>query len=231
MRSVEGRWGKCWFYGKDIYVGGSMFHYGEFSPDETEKIISLASGLCLDIGANFGCISQALEYSGFKVVAFEPQPEIYKMTRMNVRGTVHNCALGSSEGVGTMPKFLYGSKENYGSASIGHRTSLGTINIPIRTLDSFYLDDVGLIKIDVEGYELEVLQGAVDTIARCKPIMYIEDDRPENSKALHACISSLGYSIEEHATPLFREDNFFKNKKYIWDIPLLYSYNLICRPC
>lgn len=46
--------------------------------------------------------------------------------------------------------------------------------VPIRTLDSYELEDVGLIKIDVEGMEPEVLRGAIDTIHRCHPRIFAE---------------------------------------------------------
>ena len=86
IREVNGRWGSCRYFAKDEYVGRSMHYYGEYNPDETEQILKLASGRCLDIGANIGCISQALVASGFRVEAFEPQPEVYKLLRSNVRG-------------------------------------------------------------------------------------------------------------------------------------------------
>ena len=92
-----------------------------------------------------------------------------------------------------------------------------------------HIRDVGFMKIDVEGYELEVLQGAVETIAHCKPILYIEDDRGDKSRALHQYIEYLGYSIEEHKPPLYRENNFFGLKKNVWDKNYA-SHNLICRP-
>ena len=66
------------------------------------------------------------------------------------------------------------------------------------------LPSVDLVKIDVEGHELQVLEGMVDTISRCRPVMYIEDDRPEKSKALREFIIRNGYTIEEHNPPMYR---------------------------
>lgn len=230
MRSVKGRWGEVWFIGKDEYVGRSLFNYGEYGPDETEMILSLASGLCLDIGANFGVMGQALEANGFSVVAFEPQPDVYNVLRKNISGTCYNLGLGDEPGTAHMPKILTGSKANYGGQSIGSRNELGTIPVEVRTLDSFGFENVGFMKIDVEGFEEKVLRGGVETIARCRPIMYIEDDRVEKSRSLRAFITSLGYSIEEHHPTLYRENNFFGKKKNVWDRNYV-SHNLICRPC
>lgn len=229
LRSVSGRWGEVWFEGKDEYVGRSLFNYGEYNPDETEMILSLASGLCLDIGANFGVMGQALEANGFEVVSFEPQPDVCKILSKNVTGVIHNCGLGDIEEVGVMPRIFMGSRANYGGMGIGYRSELGTINVDVRTLDSFNLSP-GFMKIDVEGFEERVLRGGVETIARCKPIMYIEDDRAENSVSLRTYITSLGYTIEEHKPSLYRPNNYFGKKKSVWEVDYQ-SHNIICRPC
>ncbi len=233
MRSVKGRWGEVWFIGKDEYVGKSLFNYGEYNPDETEMIISLAgikNGLCLDIGANFGVMAQALEATGFTVIAFEPQPDVYAVLKKNVRGVCHNVGLGSEAGIAKMPKILTGSRANYGGMGIGFKSELGTIDVKVATLDSLDLDNVGFMKIDVEGFEEKVLIGGRKTILRDKPIMYIEDDREALSASLRKYIVGLGYSIEEHKPLLYRENNFFGKKKNVWD-RVYASHNLICRPC
>ena len=229
-KSIEGRWGTVKFFLKDEYVGRSLYNYGEYGPDETEKIIALADGLCLDIGANIGCISQALVASGRKVVAFEPQPEVFKLLDENVECEKYNVALGSAAGTAKMPKVYYSAKGNFGGLGIGSKSMYGSYEVPVRTLDSYGLEDVGFMKIDVEGFELEVLRGGVETINRCKPIMYIEDDRVDKRKALRAAIVQLGYTIEEHEPNLYRENNFFGLKKNIWD-KNYGSHNLICMPC
>ena len=58
LGKVEGRWGTCGYFLKDEYVGRSVHAYGEYGPDETEKILELrGDGLFLDVGANIGDIS------------------------------------------------------------------------------------------------------------------------------------------------------------------------------
>jgi FkbM family methyltransferase len=233
-KSVDGRWGKSTFFAKDEYVGKSLYHYGEYNPDETEMIISLAykNRLCLDVGANIGVISQALETSGYKVIAFEPQPEVYKVLQMNFGGEAHNVAVGSAEGTAEMPKLHYSEKGNFGGISLNTKSPYGSYKVVVVTLDDMIAssEDVGFIKIDVEGYELEVLKGAVDTIRRCRPVLYIEDDRVSKSVSLRKYITELGYTIEEHKPTLYREENFFDKKTNVWD-KLYASHNLICRPC
>lgn len=234
VATVEGRWGKCSFFDKDFYIGASMANYGECSPDETEYLIKLAEiaakdgKLVLDIGANIGVISQALEYSGFTVEAFEPQPEVYELLKQNIKGKAHNMALGSKPGVTVVPNLDYSQVNNYGGISINTASkSRGAIQVQVATLDSFNYQNVGLIKIDVEGFEEEVLKGAVETIKRCSPVMYIEDDRQDKSASLRQFLKDLGYRFKMHQPPLFRAQNFFNKPDDIWDKPYT-SKNLVC---
>lgn len=237
MRSVKGRWGEVWFIGKDEYVGKSLYNYGEYNPDETEKILELALSRCstgawaLDIGANFGVMAQAMKASRImNVMAFEPQPYVFKALIKNIPSNAINVALGDVAGTAKMPRILDGSRANYGGMGIGFKSELGTIDVEVRTLDSMNIFPVGFMKIDVEGFEEKVLVGGRETILRNKPIMYIEDDRVDKSASLRRYITSLGYTIEEHSPPLYRPNNFFGKKKNVWDKNFV-SHNIICRPC
>lgn len=229
MRSVKGRFGEIWFYGKDEYVGKSLYNYGEFSGEECDIIMSLASGTCLDIGANVGVMAQMLQFYGKTCIAFEPQPEIYKLLTRNFTSESYNLALGSVKSTAEMPRLRYGTRANYGGISLNTKSSLGSYIVPVITLDSLSIPDVGFIKIDVEGWEEEVLKGAVATINKYKPIMYIEDDRQDKSASLRKFITELGYSIEASSPPLYRPNNFFGKKVNVWDKNYV-SHNIICRP-
>jgi len=233
-KEINGKYGPVKFFLKDEYVGRSLYNYGEYGPDETDMILSLASGTCLDIGANIGCISQALLSAGHYVLAFEPQPAVYDVLDYNMRSVggeyaAYNTAVGATAGMAKMPKVYYSAKGNFGGLGIGATSMYGSYEVPVITIDSLFLHDVGFMKIDVEGYEYEVLVGAKETIARCMPILYIEDDRSTKSFKLREYIRSLEYTIEEHKPTLYREENFFGLKKNIWDRNFA-SHNLICRP-
>lgn len=232
MRSVIGRFGEVWYYGKDEYVGKSFHNYGEFSGIELEHILGLAdkTKLSLDIGANVGAVAQMLEYHGYPCQAWEPQPEIYNMLVKNFKGPSHKCALGSIESTAEMPRLRWGARYNYGGMSLNTQSELGHYTVPVKTLDSYNFENVGFIKLDVEGWEEEVLKGAVGTILANKPIMYIEDDRHEKSASLHRFLDGLGYKYTMDVTPLYRPDNFFGLKKNVWDKDYQ-SFNLICKPC
>lgn len=233
MKTVNTAYGPCIFYGKDEYIGRSLYNYGEWSGEECDKIVSLASGVCVDIGANIGFMSMAMLAAGNFVYAYEPQPAIYALLDQNTskfgaRVSCRNIGLGSVAGLAKMPRIRYGSKGNYGGAGIGFKSELGTIDVQVETLDAQELRNVKFIKIDVEGFETEVLRGGRETILRDKPIMYIEDDRDDKRAELYAELKSLGYEWEDHNPPLYRENNFVGLKKNIWDRSLV-SHNIICR--
>lgn len=235
LRYTETAYGTCKFYGKDEYIGRSLYAYGEFSGEECLKIVELAprGKMFIDIGANIGVMSMALGFNGFNGIAFEPQPALHDLLKFNVRDFNISClnwAVGSSNTTVKMPKLRYEDRMNFGGISVGMKSPLGSYDVTQVTLDNCALENIGFIKIDVEGYELEVLKGAVETIRKFRPIMYIEDDRLEKSFNLRKFIKELKYDIEEHRPPLFRPNNFKNNNVNIWDRNYV-SHNIICRPC
>ena len=230
IQSVEGKYGRTYYFRHDEYVGKSVFQYGEFSPEECAHIIQLAgenNGLVLDIGANIGCVTQALVAAGQQVYAFEPQPELFKLLELNCpTAGLHSCALGSKSGYADMPAVDYSKRGNFGGLGIGAGVGL---KVEVKTLDSFNYTNVSLIKLDVEGYELEVLKGAVDTIKRCQPIIYLEADRKDKLPGLKTFLESINYGYVEHNPPLFSPKNYFNNPVRIWDKNYV-SLNWECRP-
>lgn len=217
-------YGEMKYFLKDQFIGRSIRNYGEWCFAETEKILSLANGLCLDIGANIGYITKALESSGFDVIAFEPQEEVFKVLSENVSSKCMNVAVGDYCGKIAIPRISYATKGNFGGVSVGS----GSNSVDIISIDSLELD-VGFMKIDVEGFEYCVLRGAVETIKRCRPIIYLEDDRIEHSRKLYEFLSELGYRITEHKPFLFRKNNFLGCTENIWGANYG-SHNLICLP-
>ena len=229
LKSCQTAYGPCKFYGKDEYIGRSLYAYGEWSGDECDMLRSLANGVCLDVGANIGFMSMAMA-SVCNVVAFEPQPALFELLVENTRDKnvrCYNTAIGNSTQIVHMPKLRYNERGNYGSVGLVPG-GFGTIQVPMTTIDSYGFENVGLIKLDVEGYELEALKGAVETIKRDRPILYVEDDRDNKRDALRSFISSLGYAIEEHKPMLFRRNNYAGNRTDIWDKQYA-SHNIICR--
>jgi len=229
IQNVEARYGPCYVLKSDIFIGQSIINYGEYSKEECEQLVSLANerrGLVIDVGANIGAISQAFIATGHQVIAFEPQREVFELLALNCpNGVLHNCALGAYNTIAKIPLLDYSLPNNYGEVTVGGSSGL---DIVMKRLDDFCFEDVSLIKIDVEGYEEEVLRGAMDTVKRCKPILYLEADREDKVSGLRNLLTKMGYSIQPHEPPLFAKKNYFNNENNIWGRQF-FSFNWICR--
>ncbi len=113
---------------------------------------------------------------------------------------------------------------NFGRVALGTHTA--GERVPVVAIDGLGLARCNLIKVDVEGMELAVLRGAAETVGRCKPFLYVENDRPEQSAELIAFIDGLGYAMYWHHPPLYNPENFRGNRINVF--PNVVSVNLLC---
>lgn len=209
----------------DHYIGKSLDLYGEFSPGEADFFSQvLKPGMtALDVGANVGAhsvlFSKLVGRNGL-VLSFEPQRVIYQLlcTNLMLNGHIHakayHAAAGGTPGTLRVPPVDYLKPANFGSLSLG-AWEVGE-EVPVMTIDQFCLPKCHLIKADVEGMESDVLAGAAETIARCKPILYVENDRKEKSKQLVQTIFDMNYRAFWHITPYFKPNNFRGNSENIF---------------
>ncbi len=126
--------------------------------------------VAVDVGAHVGLFSHWMVRDFAQLVAFEPVEAYADCWRQNVstrpQDVLHVCALGSREGAVRMAMATPGST--------GGTYVAGEGDVPLRTLDSFALPVVDLLKIDCEGYEHEVIAGGVETLTRCRPVCIVE---------------------------------------------------------
>ena len=117
----------------------------------------------MDIGAWCGTWSKAIESYAKRVVAFEPDPLHFHWLEKNctINCIPRNQAVGSTDG------FISLTEDDFTQA----KRVAGEGKIPMVTIDGLEYDNVDLIKIDVEGYEMEVLKGAEQTLNTCQYIM------------------------------------------------------------
>ena len=166
-----------------------------------EKIVKTRKeGIAVDIGANVGYWSLKMANLFPVVHAFEINPELTQSLRAwaNSRVIIHN--FGLSDRIAPL-QTLYIPVSNglrlHGWASIEKRLldftdEFDEIQFPVKTLDSFKLTNVSFIKIDVEGHELAVLTGAMETIKNSKPIMVIETEN-EALQEVQKLLDGIGY--------------------------------------
>jgi FkbM family methyltransferase len=229
--------GPMMFFAGDTHIGRSLDLYGELSEPEIELFRGyLRPGMvAVDVGANIGthtvCFAQSVGPSG-RVLAFEPQSVLHQLLVGNV--TLNGCAnviaenkaLGASAGSVVVPFLDYAREGNFGALELGAWAQGETI--PVATLDSYALPICHLIKIDVEGMERDVLEGAHTTIARHRPLLYVENNKPERSRDLIAWLLTNHYRPYWHLPPLFNPKNFFGETKNVFGITI--SANMLCVP-
>ena len=221
---------------RDQYVGGSLDRYGEFSELEAQLFSGLIKPgmLVVEVGANIGAhtmhLAQLVGENG-GVVAFEPQRVIYQMLCANlalngIENTDAKClAVGAEPGEIVVPRVDYRSAGNFGGISLG--AGDGDV-VEMIALDNLLLPACHMIKIDVEGMEKSVLDGARQTIARFRPYLYVEDDRRDKHAELIATLFDLDYRMWWHLPWLFNPGNFAGDSENIF--PGIASFNLICLP-
>ena len=191
MKQVTNRYNRCYLIHDEDEFWQKRMAQGIYQINNIRKLKELVPNArtIVDIGANIG--TNTIEYATWAkdVVSFEPHPELYnqlvenielnrknidnvrwdKDTTMNITAniTTHNVALGKHQGSVLMKSFTNNKGKNY-------ITEDGTISIQVKTLDDYNLNDVDIIKIDTEGYELFVLQGGMKTIVKYRPVIQTE---------------------------------------------------------
>jgi FkbM family methyltransferase len=192
-------------------------------------------GYCVvDIGANIGThavpLAMAVGPTG-TVIAFEPQRIPFHLLCANaVLNNLRNVKAinaGVSD-VSTILPVPVSADGNVGATQIegwDHGEA-----VQVLPLDAIPLPPVHLIKIDVEGMEKKVLDGARNTIARYRPLLFVENNIPENSEALIARLIELGYDCWWHLEPYYNQQNLYGNKVNIFPGVGRPEINLFCAP-
>jgi FkbM family methyltransferase len=165
-----------------------------------EQFYSGRYGTMLDIGCNIGSwtLPLARRYQQNTILAVDCQPlavdcvaqTIGLNSLTNVR--VDCCAISNRCRQTSTNKINYNWGANFGAyefepparnSDFNGTLSTESINIEIKTIDSLDLSDVVFIKLDIEGMEYQALQGAVDTIHRCRPFIVFENHKTDRASA------------------------------------------------
>lgn len=187
-----------------IGVGYQLLESGAFDPVEVEVALQLLDlrrrfhgdgAVAIDCGANIGVhtIEWATSMTGWgSVIAIEAQERLYYALAGNI--AINNCfnaiamhaAVSSETGIMRMPVPDYLTASSFGSLELkpsANNEFIGQFidysdekTVPVQkiALDGLGLPRVDLIKLDIEGMEHEALEGARETIMRCRPVLLIE---------------------------------------------------------
>lgn len=167
-------------------------------------------GTLLDIGAHDGLLTRPLAaLPGARVIAFEPLPSAMARLRASFgeplpgNVTLRPEALGATRGEATLtlPVLDGAPAEQWASLAktYAEHATVGTQQhrVVVLPLDELALADVTAIKLDAEGFEQEVLEGARATLRRCQPVLSVEIEerhRPCSTTDVPALLAGLGYN-------------------------------------
>ncbi|MCP9476014.1 MAG: FkbM family methyltransferase [Nitrospira sp.] len=187
----------------------SCFFYGELPHEQgTEKLLRRVlkeGGTFVDVGANIGYFTKfasKLVGARGRVFAFEPMPAALRLLRMNTAPlpnvTIFPVALSDTKGMAT----FYVRKKG-DMSSLSYDSGATPVPVTVSTLDESLADQarIDLIKIDVEGSELEVLRGGRLILQRHRPIVYFEflpcfaEPKGIRVETFEELFKPLGYSL------------------------------------
>ena len=153
--------------------------------------------IALDIGVYLGVFANVMAKYAKKVYAFEPHPDHFRFSKSALPSNVEviNMALSNEDGEAKLfVPIKYPSAGKVGAST--DRKDVKEYVIKKTTLDRFNYTKIGLIKIDAEGHEFEILHGAAKTIAANKPNMIIEIEQRHQKRNINEVfdyIKGFGY--------------------------------------
>jgi FkbM family methyltransferase len=170
-----------------IWVRWHLMHHPKSAEQELlylDKIVP-EGAVTVDVGANCGLYTRRLARLSRQVYAFEPSHQMADLLRRtsasNVR--VHEIALSDQTGNAELFVPQVDQQLIYGLASLepavgASNKGVVSFNVPTARLDAILHQDVAFVKIDVEGHELNVLNGAVELLEHSQPVFLVEaEDR------------------------------------------------------
>jgi FkbM family methyltransferase len=149
-----------------------------------DKIVP-EGAVTIDVGANCGLYTRKLARLSKQVYAFEPSHQMADLLRRTSASNVSVHEIALSDQTGSAELFIPQDDQQliYGLASLEPRLGSSSqhgvsINVPTARLDAIVHQDVAFVKIDVEGHELNVLNGAVELLEHSQPVFLVEaEDR------------------------------------------------------
>jgi FkbM family methyltransferase len=160
------------------------------------QILCRPASTSVDVGANLGVYTEVLRCNSRRVIAIEPHPELARRLRRAFSGEVGvvNAALSDRLGRGSMRVPVARGREvdTRGSLQLSSAECETVVReVELLTLDSLELRDVGFVKIDVEGHELEVIRGSSRLIQDNRPRLLLELEERHRAGSVQQMVQSL----------------------------------------
>ena len=179
-------------------------HHKKFRDDEIEvailDLIVPANTIAIDVGANWGVYARALSVLCRTVYCLEPNPVLSRLIAKTLPANciVRQAAASHADGMATLHIPLGDGRMLDGLASLNTFDDVQThaVHVPTLRIDDLTPEKVGFVKIDVEGAETLVLQGAEHLIENVRPVFLIEIEerhRPGAIQHIRIMLERSGY--------------------------------------
>ncbi len=199
--TVKLSWGLPLIVNGQEIIGKGIAIFGVFDLPVVETLWRLTEkdDLALDVGANVGLMSSVLAKRARRVVAFEPLPMLCERLRENVEAwgaegekvTVHEMAVSDISGVAG---FEY-TEQFYMNEGLAHLSDNGEMQVKTTRLDDLFDSHIGVMKVDVEGFELNVFRGAQQLLERRSIRDIVFEEHGVLPTPATEMLNSYGYSI------------------------------------
>jgi FkbM family methyltransferase len=149
-----------------------------------------ADAVIVDGGANIGFftvpVAHRTQGRGTRIISFEPQRQLFQALggSLAINGYrhvyLHNCGIGAEPGIAQLPAVDYSIAQDFGTVSLSDVTTVaedGWMNdrvVDVTSIDAMTLPRLDFFKLDVEGYEIPALTGALKTIRQHRPWIWVE---------------------------------------------------------
>ena len=245
----HGRVGSLIVPHKDTVIGKAITNTGSWAPKDLDLFATLIApgDVVLDIGANIGhhtVFFSSLVGDTGKVFGFEPQLEIFRFASANL--AVNGCrnttlmqgCLGRDNGEIRMAPISYDEVNNFGALSVASsRDAASGENVPVWTLDGLIdsgrisIDQLDFMKIDVQSFELFVLQGALKAIGKYRPKIFLEVSphwmklKGYDYLEIYKLLGEFGYDFEHFDESAQLEDGIRQ-----WSGQITEEWDVLCLP-
>jgi len=215
------KYGTIYLTPADLDTRPAIEQFGEYSEAEVDVFRHFVrpGSIVIDAGALWGCHALALASLGATVHAFEPQYWPWSCLRQTLLDNsltrqvkLTRAALGERHGMTSMPVFDPVIEQHYGLTKTG---DVGQ-GVMVFAIDDLQLSGLDFLKIDVEGDEPKVLLGAMKTLQRFEPPVYLEFQF--HQEKIMELFRQAGYvEFWKHSPPRDRNPNFFNRKATMQD--------------
>lgn len=206
-------------YEKDVIIGQALRYYGEYTQVELDvlNLFINQNSIVYDIGSNIGYHTVGFANKAKHVYAFEPNLKNLRLLSLNTQKlknvSIYDVACSDINGDSFISDYELNDVGNYGECM------MSDIGQPCKTkrIDDLNLPKPDIIKIDVEGHELKVFNGAKETIRQSKPVILYEAMHGTGFDLIYDfLVTELEYKIYWFPAMNYNPNNYKQNKTNIF---------------